>query len=251
MKGYDGNKTLLPLVPDASPLSGARPMLLHILECLPPGPKVVVVHHRKEDVIRASEGLETVHIEQPELNGTGGALLATRAFIQGLGDSPIIITMGDVPLVKPETYLTLVRNLDSGDLVILGFRPADKKQYGALELDGERVKRVIEWKYWSRYPAETQVDLSICNSGIYAARQDTLVHYLDILASRPHRVRKEVGGVLKEIQEFFITDLVEYMYADGLAVRYVIAEDETEVMGVDDLEALRKVQEVFRARPFR
>lgn len=248
MKGYSGNKTLLPLIPGASPFSGTRPMLLHILQCLPPGPKAVVVHHRKEDVIRAVEGLGVLCIEQPELNGTGGAILAARSFIQDLGPIPILITMGDVPLVREETYLTLVRELDAGTLAVLAFRPADKRQYGVLELDGDRVSRVTEWKYWSRYPAEKQDSLRLCNSGIYAARQPGLLHYLDILASRPHIVRKEVDGVQKEIREFFITDLVEVMHADGLDVRHMVSEDEAEVMGVDDLTALTKVQEIFRAR---
>jgi bifunctional UDP-N-acetylglucosamine pyrophosphorylase/glucosamine-1-phosphate N-acetyltransferase len=246
MKGYEGNKTLLPLVPDGPPYKGTRPMLLHILQCLPPGPKAVVVHHEKEAVIRATQGLGIAYVEQPELNGTGGALLAARRFVEGLGTAPVIITMGDVPLVQRATYLKLVGELALGDLVILGFRPADKKQYGVLELDGDRVRRVIEWKYWREYPPARRSALSICNSGIYATRKERLLHYLGVLASRPHRVQKEVGGVPRVIEEFFVTDLVEYMDADGLNVRYVVTEDEAEVMGVDDPVALTKAQEAYR-----
>ena len=46
------------------------------------------------------------------------------------------------------------------------------------------------------------------------------------------------------MEEFFITDLVEYMCDDGLPIGYVIA-DEDEVMGVDDLPAIIKAQELF------
>ena len=49
-----------------------------------------------------------------------------------------------------------------------------------------------------------------------------------------------------EIQEFFITDLVEFMREDDLGIGYVIAEDEDEVMGVDDLASLRKAQELHK-----
>ena len=81
MTGYEGNKTLLPLIPTgASPYEGERPMLLEVLENLPPGPKGVVVHHRAEDVrtVTAGAGLDVAHLFQEVTNGTGGALLAAR-----------------------------------------------------------------------------------------------------------------------------------------------------------------------------
>ena len=37
------------------------------------------------------------------------------------------------------------------------------------------------------------------------------------------------------------------MTDDGLPVGYVIAEDEEEVMGIDDLSSLIKAQDIFRA----
>jgi hypothetical protein len=36
------------------------------------------------------------------------------------------------------------------------------------------------------------------------------------------------------------------MSQDGLPVGYILAEDETEVMGVDDPSALRRAQRIFR-----
>ena len=35
------------------------------------------------------------------------------------------------------------------------------------------------------------------------------------------------------------------MNQDGLSVSYILAEDEYEVMGVDDLDALEKAQQIF------
>ena len=51
MKEFEGNKTLLPLVAVQSPLQGKNPILTVILSKLPPGPKAVVVNHKKEDVV--------------------------------------------------------------------------------------------------------------------------------------------------------------------------------------------------------
>jgi bifunctional UDP-N-acetylglucosamine pyrophosphorylase/glucosamine-1-phosphate N-acetyltransferase len=246
MTGFEGNKTLLPLVPTGSSFEGEQPILIHILNRLPPGPKAVVVSHKKEDVIRITRSLGLSYCEQPLLNGTGGALIAARGFLENLDCDRLIVTMGDVPLVRRTTYLKLVEGLKDHSLMILGFHPLDKKQYGVLEMDEMHVKSIIEWKYWKDYPLERQRPLQICNSGIYAAGRTDLLHYLEILEGRPHIVRKERDGKIVEIEEFFITDLVEFMVADGLKAGCVVVEDENEVMGVDDLPSLTKAQEIFK-----
>jgi bifunctional UDP-N-acetylglucosamine pyrophosphorylase/glucosamine-1-phosphate N-acetyltransferase len=246
MTGFEGNKTLLPLIPAGSSFEGDQPILLQILNRLPPGPKAAVVHHRKEDIIRVTQSLDLSYCEQPQLNGTGGALIAARGFLENLDSDRLIVTMGDVPLVRRTTYLKLVDGLRDHTLMILGFHPSDRKQYGVLEMGEMGVKRIIEWKYWKDYPAERQRELQICNSGIYAAGRTDLLHYLEILEEHPHIVRKERDGKMVEIEEYFITDLVEFMVADGLKAGCVVVEDENEVMGVDDLPSLTKAQEIFK-----
>lgn len=248
MKGFEGNKTLLPLVPNASPYHGTNPILLRVLSSLPPGPKAVVVHHEKEAVMEAAQAWDAVYCHQPVLNGTGGALLAARDFIRGLECDDIIITMGDIPLVRRNTYLRLVNELRAVHMAVLGFEPKDKKQYGILVMTGSRVTRITEWKYWSKLPETARESLTTCNSGIYAARRGVLLHYLEKLASRPHRVKKEIGGKWIHVEEYFITDVVESMTEDGMEVGYVLTEDEWEVMGVDDLSALRRAQTLYRER---
>jgi bifunctional UDP-N-acetylglucosamine pyrophosphorylase / glucosamine-1-phosphate N-acetyltransferase len=245
MKDFGGNKTLLPLIPEGSPFSGKRPILFHIIENLPPGPKAVVVNHKKEDIREATQHLDIAYSEQPVLNGTGGALLAAMPFLKTLDCKNLLITMGDVPFVTPETYASLLRALKTHDLVVLGFMPDDKKQYGVLEIRDDQVRRIVEWKYWKKYPEEKQQALPVCNSGIYAAKKDSLLPSLTVLASKPHVVHKKINGVVCDQEEFFITDLVEYLPQEGRSVGYIITDDEKEVMGIDDLSALLKAQEIY------
>lgn len=245
MKEFQGNKTLLPLVSGKSPFTGKHPVLLQILNSLPPGPKAVVVNYKKESIIEATHGLGLIYYEQPELNGTGGALLAARSFLEIQDCDKLIITMGDVPFVTRETYMLLIKNLKHNKLVILGFRPQSRKQYGALEIEDDQVQRIIEWKYWRAYSKERQKGLRVYNSGIYAVMKKDLLQYLPVLASRPHKICKETNGRLIEREEYFMTDLIEYMHNDGLPVGYITAEDEKEVMGIDDLPSLLKAQEIF------
>ena len=246
MMGFEGNKTLLPLVSGQSPLEGSHPILLNILQNLPPGPRAVVVNHKKEDVIHATQSLGLTYCEQPMLNGTGGALLAAKDFLESQDRDRLIITMGDVPLVQDSTYRHLNERLRDNSLVVLGFCPKDRRQYGVLEIDKVNVTRIIEWKYWRTYPEDRQRQLRVCNSGIYAARIGDLIRCLPILKKRPHTVSKERNGSVVEIEEFFITDLAELMHGKGMKVGYVVAGDENEVMGVDDLPSLKKAQKRFK-----
>jgi bifunctional N-acetylglucosamine-1-phosphate-uridyltransferase/glucosamine-1-phosphate-acetyltransferase GlmU-like protein len=48
------------------------------------------------------------------------------------------------------------------------------------------------------------------------------------------------------MEEYFITDLVEFMDHDGKNAGFIIADDEDEVMGVDDLSTLLRAQEKFK-----
>ena len=248
MKDYAGNKTLLPLQPGDSVFSGQQPIVMHLMENLPAGPKCLIVNHCKAQVMEATQATGAVYCEQPVLNGTGGAILAAKAFVDAQTAPQVIITMGDVPFVRKQTYETLVDGLDLCDLMILGFSPTDKKQYGVLEIEKGQVRKITEWKYWKDYPVVRQNSLNVCNSGIYAARRSALVSYLPILASRPQVVQKEVNGQMTDIEEFFFTDLIEFMVQDGKPVGFHVVDDEFETMGIDDVAALEKAQAFFATR---
>ncbi len=249
MKGYNGNKTLLPLIPGESPFIGKQPILINIIQNLPMGPKAIVVHHKKKDIIKATEHIKGINFyEQEILNGTGGALLAVKEFIYNIPSDFIIITMGDVPFVRPGTYQRLVQTLRDANMTVLAFRPVSKKQYGVLKINGALVSEIIEWKYWSKMPEEEQKGLELCNSGIYAIRRSDLIEYLPQLSQSAHVVEKEIGGEIVKFEEFFITDLVAIMSRSGKRIGYVIAKDEREVMGIDDLESLLEAQKIFTSQ---
>jgi len=249
MKGYDGNKTLLPLVVEDNPFQGNQPILLRIIGSLPPGPKALVVNYKKGEVIKTTKGLNLTYCEQPELNGTGGAILAALNFIMDTKYDYLLVTMGDTPLVGSSTFSNLIDELNNHHLVVLGFCPKDKKKYGVLDVENKGVKKIIEWKYWNKYPEAEQDKLTICNAGIYAIRKNELLKYLDLLSQNPHMVVKERSGKKVEIKEYFITDMIQWMYEDGLETGYSLAENEHEVIGVDDVDSLKMAQQIFSNKP--
>jgi bifunctional N-acetylglucosamine-1-phosphate-uridyltransferase/glucosamine-1-phosphate-acetyltransferase GlmU-like protein len=247
MTGYAGNKTLLPLVRGETLFEGQQPLLLEVLRNLPDGPKGIVVNHCADEVRAATQQLAVTYCRQPETNGTGGAILAARGFLQSIDSESILITMGDVPLIRRETYRHLASQLTTSPMAILAFAPREKAQYGMLELAGDRVLRIVEWKYWKDYPPERQDQLKLCNAGVYAVRRPLLLQYLDLLQASPHKVSKLRGDRWVEIEEYFLTDLVELMSRDGLAVGSV-AVDEDEVIGVDTPASLERVQAEYAKR---
>lgn len=244
MKGYFGNKTLLPLIPAKSPYQGARPLIREVLDNLPAGPRGIVVNYDAEQVRRATEGQGISFVYQPVSNGTGGALLAARSFLNSADADRVIVTMGDVPLIRSATYYRLLDLLGRFDLTLLAFESKDRGQYGMIEMEGQRVTRIVEWKYWKDFPLERQSRLRYCNAGVYAAGKTTLLRYLDQMEKRPHDVRKQQNGQWITIKEYFLTDLAEMMNEDGLLVGMTPTPEE-EVVGVDTLESLEAVQKLY------
>jgi len=244
MKGYFGNKTLLPLIPAQSPYQGARPLIREVLDNLPAGPKGIVVNYQAEQVRRVTEAQGISVVYQPVTNGTGGALLAARSFLNSADADRVIITMGDVPLIRSATYCRLLDLLERFELTLLAFECKDRGQYGMIEMEGEQVTGIVEWKYWKDFPLERQSRLRYCNAGVYAAGKTTLLSYMDRMQKRPHDVRKQQNGQWITIKEYFLTDLAEMMNEDGLLVGMTPAPEE-EVVGVDTLESLEAAQKLY------
>ncbi len=244
MKGYAGNKTLLPLIPEKSRYEGSRPLIREVLDNLPAGPRGIVVNYHAEEVRRVAEGRGISFIYQLVTNGTGGALLAARSFLDFADADRVIITMGDVPLIRSATYHRLVDLLGRCQLALLAFECKDRAQYGMIEMEGEQITGIVEWKYWKNFPLERRSRLRYCNAGVYAAGKTTLLRYMDRMEKRPHEVRKQQNGQWLTIKEYFLTDLAEMMNEDGLLVGMAPAPED-EVIGVDTPESLEAAQRLY------
>lgn len=256
MVGYGGCKALLPLVPSKDSIyEGERPFIIEIMKQLPEGPKAVVIHHEGDKVMNLINQNfppkeRPVFIRQPELNGTGGAVLASKSFLESVSPELCIITMVDVPLISSNTYRKLldrlIENRASG--VVLAFRPGDRSQYGCLMTEGEQVKAIIEWKYWKDFSEEIKENLKLCNAGVYTFRRDVLIETIPKLAERPHTVKKIINNNIVTFEEFFLTDIVALMAQQKLNITF-IETDENEVIGVDTPDQLRRVQDLYKNRP--
>ncbi len=114
------------------PLSG-KPLLEWKLAMLPPAidEVVFVVGYLKEQIQSyfgdVWQGRRIRYVEQGELNGTGGAMLLVRDFV----DDSVLVMMGD-DLYHPDDLADLA-SLSQGALAVLGLAVTDAEQYGLLE----------------------------------------------------------------------------------------------------------------------
>ena len=220
------------------PIAG-RPMIRHLLatlEALAPEKLVVVIGEEMEQVARAAAPWPTV--VQRERLGTGHAVLAARPVVDGhRGD--VLIVYGDTPLLSSETLERMLearRSERRPAVVVLGFRPADPGAYGRLVAGGAgSLEAIVE----ARDASTEQLSIGLCNSGVMAVDGTQLFGLLDRVGN----------GNAKG--EYYLTDIVELVRADGLACA-VVESAEEELIGVNSRVELAVaesiVQDGLRAR---
>jgi glucose-1-phosphate thymidylyltransferase len=86
-------------------------------------------------------GLELTYIEQDEPKGLAHAVLTAEEF---LGSSPFVMYLGDNLLKDGITGLVETFKRSEPDALILLTHVPDPEHYGVAELDGDRVKQLVE-----------------------------------------------------------------------------------------------------------
>ncbi|HEY8417947.1 MAG TPA: sugar phosphate nucleotidyltransferase [Limnochordales bacterium] len=168
-----------------------KPILGHILDRLLPvdvDEVVLIVGQWGE---RVAEYVRTAYpqfkvtaIEQPERKGLGHAVYMAREALSP--DEPVLIVLGDTIF-----QADLRAALQSGHSTIGVRRVADPRQFGVVELAGNRVRRLVE------KPADPPSDLAVV--GIYYIRHSGLLF-----------------DCLRQIVEEDIRVKGEYQLTDGL-----------------------------------
>ncbi|MCZ6603603.1 MAG: NTP transferase domain-containing protein, partial [Alphaproteobacteria bacterium] len=153
-------------LPKALQPIGGRPMVGHLMATLgglEAARTIVVVGPDMEAVAAAVAPARTA--VQPDRLGTADAVKAARDAMQGLGGT-VLIVFADTSLIRRETLARMIAAREAGAaVVVLGFRPQAKADYGRLitAADGA-LERIVE--AGDATPEELGIDL--CNSGVMA-----------------------------------------------------------------------------------
>lgn len=190
---------------------------------------VIVVSEANIGQIKKAVGDDTIkYVVQKELNGTGGAVQAAMEYLDG-DTEKILITYGDVPLVKTQTYRDLLNKVD-GDvpMALIGFHVADiNEKYGRFIVEDDELKSIVEYKD----ATDLQRAITLCNSGLVAVRPEVLSDLIFRIDN------KNSSG------EYYLTDIVGMATENGLTCKYTIAP-ESEMLGINTREILSLAEKV-------
>jgi len=216
------------------PIAGEA-MLIHAMASgapLDPERAIVVAGHGAAEVRAAtlSHDPEAVVVEQTEQLGTAHAVAQAAPALADF-DGMAVVLYGDTPFIQAETLNRMADALTDNDVVVLGFEAADPARYGRLILQGASLERIVEYKDAS----EAERAITLCNSGVVAARADLL---FDLIS--------DVGND-NASSEYYLTDIIGIARDRGLSATAVTCAEE-ETMGVNSRADLAQADAAFQAR---
>lgn len=213
------------------PVDG-KPMIRHIIDTLEDlgVTKIVTVIAPDGDAVKKEVAPYPTCVQEKQL-GTGHAVLAARPEFRGFkGD--VLVIFGDQPLYTKESMRKMLRKRAQGySVVCMGFRPADPARYGRLVMDGDNLKRIVEFKDAS----DEEKAITFCNSGIMCFDGEKLFEILGAISNE------------NAAQEYYLTDAVEIALRLGLKCSAVECPVE-EASAANTLEELALLEELIQKR---
>ena len=210
-----------------------RSMLGHALAAareLQPQCLVVVAGHGRELVTAevARIAPDATVVVQERLGGTGHAVRMVTEVL-GAFNGPVVVTYGDMPLLRAETLAALVAEHAArhNGVTVLTAEVASPFGYGRIVRDEQgALAEIVEEA--DATPAQRAV--SEINSGCYAFDGALLGDAI-----------KRVATSNAQGQEY-LTDVVAILCGDGHPVGAMIAADADEIQGVNDRVQLAQVR---------
>jgi bifunctional UDP-N-acetylglucosamine pyrophosphorylase/glucosamine-1-phosphate N-acetyltransferase len=196
-----------------------------------------VVGHQADRVQAEVAGHGIGFVLQTEQKGTGHALRMCDGQ-PGLNAGRVVVLYGDCPLLSAGTIQRLLRAHEQAGqaATVITTHLAEPTGYGRIVRDGAgRVAAIVEEKAAN---AE-QKQLTEINSGIYCFEASLLWPYLAKVTPNP------ASG------EYYLTDVVELMRADGRHTVPLVIEDAGELLGINTKVELAEVDRIFRGRKAR
>jgi len=178
---------------------------------------VLVVSPDSPDRDDSWAGVDVAVQERPL--GTGDAVRAARGALAGF-DGDVLVLSGDVPALTPELLAGLVgtHRRQAAAATVLSFEPADPRAYGRVVRGGDgRLARIVE----ARDASEEELAIREVNAGIYVFAAAKLWPALERL--EPQNAQGEL----------YLTDTIAFLVGDGDTVAVHVADDPSEVEGIN------------------
>jgi len=221
-------------LPKVSHLIFGKPMITWVLEAvkgLGIDEVFVVVGYRSEMVKSECEDFNVTFVEQKEQMGTGHAVMQAATHIK---DSLVIVLNGDMPLIKTDTLKEFIsqhlRSKSASATVLTAMLP-DPGSYGRIVRSrDERILKIVE----QRDATEEELAIKEINTGTYCFNSRDLFNALNEV--KPDNAQKE----------YYLTDVIGILTKRDLPVYAYKARDPNEVLGVNTIEELKRLEGLFK-----
>ena len=223
---------------------GGRALLGHVVDCaaqLSARRAVIITGHGAIEVEAACAGFKRATgqfdiqfaRQEPQL-GTGHAV---QQAVPLLADDGITLVLsGDVPLTQAVTLQALVDLCGGQRLALLTLSMSEPAGYGRIVRSGPQasaqVRAIIEHKDAN----DVQRQITEIYSGIMAVPTALLRQWLARLDNKNAQ------------QEYYLTDIVKFAVADGVAVVAHQINDAAQVAGVNSPVQLAELERVYQGR---
>ena len=199
---------------------------------------VVITGHGAEQVEAEAATSGATFVRQMPQLGTGHAVQQAVPALDPAHAVTLILN-GDVPLIRPETALALVKACGGTKLALLTIELPDATGYGrivrasagpAAAGPGDHVRAIVEHKDAS----PEQRAIREVYTGMMAAPTALLSRW--VMALKNDNVQRE----------YYLTDIVAMAVAEGAPVVATAAPSETEVLGVNSPVQLADLERRFQ-----
>lgn len=210
-----------------------RSLLQHVVDTasqLNPSAIHVVTGHGSDQVRRSIEHPGLQWVEQEEQLGTGHAVMQAMPAVSP--ESVVLVLYGDVPLTQVATLRQLVALAEKAP-ALLTAHLADPQGYGRIVRDAnDNLVAVVEHKDAN----EEQRKIREINTGLLAAPCADLERYLPLVKNDNKQ------------GEYYLPDVLSLAVEDGKTIGSCCAENELEILGVNDRVQLNQVEREYQRR---
>lgn len=187
---------------------------------------VVIIGHQADKVQEAFPDPDLVFAKQNPQLGTGHAVMQAKDALKDY-EGLTVILCGDVPLLKPETILSLISHHRDAQatLTVLTTEPPGPHAYGRMVKNSKGdVFKIVE----HRDATDVEKEILEINTGIYCV--DTPFLFAALAQVKNDNQQKE----------YYLTDIVEIACREGRKVQAFLTADYVEVMGINTLDELER-----------
>lgn len=192
---------------------------------------IVVIGHHGEEVEALYNKGQVEFVWQHERLGTGHAVRQAEPLLK-THQGHVLVLLGDAPCVRPQTIRDLLQlHSDSqAAATILSAEVDDPTGYGRIVRSNDgSVDRIVE----HRDADEHIRTIREINSGMIAFRSESLWKNLERVSN------DNAQG------EYYLTDVIGLLRAEGQRVMAYVAPDSREVLGVNSPDDLRLLERLF------